>query len=177
MSPSRSLIEGLRHAAHRVSGVVPAAVLDRGLARLIALMKKRHGRVFRRLADYSGQAVLIAPEETAFALVLRLDADRPGLAVHRGEATVASIRGTFPALVGLLEGRIDGDALFFSRELAVEGDTELVVALRNAVDGAGIDLIEDVCSVFGPAAGPAEILARRTVALGRGLRLAFAERP
>jgi predicted lipid carrier protein YhbT len=36
----------------------------------------------------------------------------------------------------LLEGKLDGDALFFSRDLVVDGDTEAVVMLRNIIDGA-----------------------------------------
>ena len=70
-------------------------------------------------------------------------------------AADAAIRGALKTLVDLLEGRLDGDALFFSRELAIEGDTEAVVALRNAVDDAEIDLAEDVLSVLGPASRPA----------------------
>jgi len=41
-------------------------------------------------------------------------------------------------MIELLEGRADGDALFFSRTLTVEGDMEAVVALRNAIDGSEI---------------------------------------
>ncbi|HEC14815.1 MAG TPA: lipid carrier protein, partial [Rhodospirillales bacterium] len=59
----------------------------------------------------------------------------------------------------------DGDALFFSRDLAIEGDTGAVVALRNAVDGAEIDLIEDLVSNLGPFAGP----SRRAIEAARSL--------
>jgi ubiquinone biosynthesis protein UbiJ len=62
-------------------------------------------------------------------------------------------------LIRLLDGRLDGDALFFSRDLMIEGNMEAVVTLRNAVDGAGIDLLDDLLSVFGPLRGPARLVA------------------
>ena len=68
-------------------------------------------------------------------------------------------------LIDLAEGRLDGDALFFSRDLAVEGDTEAVVALRNAVDDAEIDLTADLASMFGPLAGPARLTINGVAAL------------
>ena len=52
----------------------------------------------------------------------------------------ATISGPLLSLIKLLEGRVDGDALFFSRELMIDGDTEAVLTLRNAVDSADISL-------------------------------------
>ncbi len=63
------------------------------------------------------------------------------------------------SLIDLLGGRVDGDALFFSRDLVIEGDTEAVLTLRNAIDGAGIGLVEIADSALGPLAG----LARRVL--------------
>ena len=54
--------------------------------------------------------------------------------------------------MGLVDGSYDGDALFFSRDLVVEGDVEAVLALRNAIDDAGIDLVADTAALFGPLA-------------------------
>lgn len=157
----------------RATGALPSALLDIAFGRAVDLMKRRHAPVFRRLRDFAGRRILIVPDEIGFGLILRLDVDRPTLVASPRDTAVArdaTIRGTLPGLIGLLEGRIDGDALFFSRELVIEGDTELVLALRNAVDGADIDLVEDFCSLFGPAAGPAEIVCRRVADLAMGLR-------
>jgi predicted lipid carrier protein YhbT len=79
----------------------------------------------------------------------------------------ATIKGPLPALIDLLEGRIDGDALFFSRALAVEGDMAAVVALRNAVDGADISLTEDMLRPLGPLGAPARGLLKAGGALYR----------
>ena len=50
----------------------------------------------------------------------------------------------------MVHGAMDGDALFFSRDIVIEGDTEAVLALRNAVDDAEIDLADEVASMTGP---------------------------
>jgi predicted lipid carrier protein YhbT len=39
-------------------------------------------------------------------------------------------------LLGILDGTLDGDALFFHRSISVSGRTEAVVALRNAIEDA-----------------------------------------
>ena len=63
----------------------------------------------------------------------------------------------------VLEGRLDGDALFFSRDLAIEGDTAAVVALRNAIDNEELDLVSEAMALLGPleklAVAPAQKLA------------------
>lgn len=58
------------------------------------------------------------------------------------------------ALLNLLDGKVDGDALFFSRSLTVEGDTEALLTLRNAMDSDDIDLIREILSSFGPLQTP-----------------------
>ena len=66
-------------------------------------------------------------------------------AIRRGRAVLklasaddapadASVKGSLEALLALLEGRIDSDALFFTREIVIAGDTSAVVALRNVLD-------------------------------------------
>lgn len=46
----------------------------------------------------------------------------------------------------MLHGREDGDALFFSGALEISGDTSAVLALRNALDDAELDLTEELAS-------------------------------
>jgi predicted lipid carrier protein YhbT len=54
----------------------------------------------------------------------------------------------------MMHGAEDGDALFFSRDLTVEGDTAAVLALRNAMDDAELDLTEELAALAGPLASP-----------------------
>ncbi len=71
------------------------------------------------------------------------------------------------ALLALLEGKCDGDALFFSRALTVGGDTEALLILRNALDNEQIILREVACSLFGPLSGVASKVATPLEKLGR----------
>jgi len=54
-----------------------------------------------------------------------------------------SLKGKFFDLISIIEGKVDGDALFFSRKIEVEGDTETLIIIRNAFDSADICLIKE----------------------------------
>jgi predicted lipid carrier protein YhbT len=125
---------------------VPRALLDLVLADAAACAFRRYPGVFERLAGLGEARFLIDPTDLPFAFLLRLSADRPALAVAP-EGTPdpppdAVLRGPLTDLLALLEGRADGDALFFSRQLAMEGDTEKVLVLRNAIEGDDVDVAE-----------------------------------
>ena len=59
-----------------------------------------------------------------------------------------------------------GDAVFFSRALKVEGDMNVVVALRNALDSEDIDLKADVLRALGPLGTVLARLERLAVKVG-----------
>jgi predicted lipid carrier protein YhbT len=150
---------------------VPPALLQPWLSLAMAAMVRRYPQVFARL-DASAEVVfLVDPVDLPFDFLLRPGANPPRLTVLRagegGGVARATIRGSLLSLIDLLEGRVDGDALFFSRDLVVEGDTEAVLSLRNAVDGAGIDLVEVAASAAGPLSGPARRLLGPANALFR----------
>ena len=67
-------------------------------------------------------------------------------------------------LLGMIDGRYDGDALFFTRDLIVEGDTEAVVCLRNALDDVEGSVADDVATFFGA-------LGKRILKIARGMTL------
>jgi predicted lipid carrier protein YhbT len=147
---------------------LPTALLQPFLNLATANTSRRHPGLFDRLAGLAGSSILIDPIDLPFALLLR-PAPPPSLVAvakpPRAEAPSATIRGPLLTLIALLEGKLDGDALFFSRDLVVEGDTEAVVMLRNAVDGAGIDVLDELLSVLGPLARPAGRLAGGAMAI------------
>lgn len=133
----------------------------RALTRHIAAI---HPAMFQRLGPHGQKVFVICPVNFPFALVLRPDPNRPDLrAVRRADAVAgdARISGTFLNLLRLIDGRIDGDALFFSRDLQIEGDTEAIVSLRNALDDVDGSIAEDVAAFFGPAGRAALALLRR----------------
>ena len=141
---------------------LPVFALQPALAIALKALRGRHPGLFERLSGMNSPSFLIDPVDLPFAFVLETDPENTSLVAVSGARaaqtdTTAVIRGPLLALIDLMEGRIDGDALFFKRDLAIEGETEAVVALRNAIDDAEIDLISDVLSVFGPLETPARL--------------------
>ncbi|MBO6518418.1 MAG: SCP2 sterol-binding domain-containing protein [Rhodospirillales bacterium] len=142
---------------------VPLELLQVIVDRLARDMRREHPRLFERLGDATDPVYLIDPVDVPVNFVLRPQSRKRYLRVVRASARVqatATVRGSLATLLQLLDGNIDGDALFFSRDLVVEGDTEAIVALRNAVDGEGIDLAKDVLRLLGPFATLAGRVAR-----------------
>ncbi|WP_049973830.1 SCP2 domain-containing protein [Azospirillum sp. B4] len=131
-----------------------------------ARLRRRHAAAFDRLETLGGKAFLIDPSDLPVRFLLRPAGDNPGLApIAEGQVAppaAATLRAPLGALLALLEGRVDGDSLFFSRQLMIEGDMEAVLILRNAVDGAGIQLDADL---GGSPAGRA--ITGKAIALGR----------
>ena len=108
----------------------------------------------------------------AFLLLLEPDPARPSLrAVPRRPLPHchAQISGPCRQLARLANGEMDGDAMFFSRDLHISGNLEAVVCLRNAlddVDGSVMDCI------WGMLPEPGRHLATRWRARGGGRRFA-----
>jgi len=144
----------------------PLAPLSFAASRLARSLGSRHPALFRRLGDQAGKIFLLDPTDLPFAFLLSPRPEAPGLkAVRRERAGSwdARVAGLLAALIGLVHGAYDGDALFFSRDLVIEGDTEAVLALRNAIDNEEIDLAREVAALFGPlesaAIGPSHLLS------------------
>ncbi len=141
-----------------VARPLPPAVLNPFLGFALRAIERRHPGLFERLAELDRPTYLIDPVDLPFVFVLEPDPLLPSLRAFDsadGIEATATIRGSLLALVDLMEGRVDGDALFFSRELTIEGDTGAVVALRNAMDGAEISLVDDALAMLGPVGEPA----------------------
>ncbi|MCW5699312.1 MAG: SCP2 sterol-binding domain-containing protein [Rhodospirillales bacterium] len=163
---------------------LPPSLLQPLLGVAMNVMRERQPGLFERLDELAGNAFLIDPVDLPFCFVLKLDPRTPNLTCIRDAADAgtptAVVRGPFLMLIDLLEGRIDGDAVFFSRDLTIEGDTEAVVTLRNAIDSGEIRVVEDLLSLLGPLSAPAQRLAdavgavfRRATADLEAVRSAF----
>ena len=147
---------------------LPGFVLNPLLRLMLHTVVARHPAMFDRLEGLDCPLMLIDPVDLPFRLALCPDPARPELRLARpsdDDVATASVRGPLMTLFDLMEGQLDGDALFFSRALVIEGNTEVVVALRNALDGEEIDLLDDVLSLFGPFNPLARLLAARAEAL------------
>lgn len=130
---------------------IPVFALQVFLSRCIQTVAKNNPRIFARLGTHAQKCFLIMPTDMPFVLFLRANPQKPELLVRRtaSEAWDAKISGRFMNLLKLVEARMDGDALFFSRELVIEGDTEAVVALRNALDDMDSTVINEAAKAFG----------------------------
>lgn len=151
--------------------LVPGPVLA-GLVRLLMHgMRRRHAGLVKNFGRLDRAVVHIAPTDLPhrFAIAFgggRLDV-RVLLAADPPPAD-ATIRGSLRALIGLLEGRIDGDSLFFSRDIEIAGSTAIIVAVRNTLDREDILLRDEIAAVFGPLARPVRLVPRLlNTAIGR----------
>lgn len=134
------------------------------LVALAASIARRHPELHDRLEAYRGRSIGIEPIDAPFAVLIEPSRNSIALRVERRlvhGGFVATIRGPLLALLGLLDGSYDGDALFFSRDISIDGDVGAVLALRNAVDDAQIELLGEVSACFGPFAAPIFDAARR----------------
>jgi predicted lipid carrier protein YhbT len=125
--------------------------------------------VFTRLGPHAQKSFVIDPTDLPFVLVLKPRPDAPSLSAwRRNDAphSHACIAGSFLNLFDLIDGSLDGDALFFSRKLRVTGDTEAVVALRNALDDVDGGVVESIINAFGPLSGLAAMTVKHMRTLG-----------
>jgi predicted lipid carrier protein YhbT len=121
--------------------VPPFAGLPLGplLTRSLRSLARRRPAVFDRLGDHRAARFLIDPVDLPFAFLMIPDGESAVVRVVSKDETLPSdvtIRGPILMLLGLLDGTFDGDALFFHRTVSVSGQTEAIVALRNAIEDA-----------------------------------------
>ena len=156
-SPLKSLLES---APGLLLAPVPLALLQPIFTRIANHVAHSRPELFNRLGAHAGKRFLIDPTDLPFVLVLTPLPERPLLTAHRRYERVAhdaAIAGTFFNLLDMIDGSLDGDALFFSRDLKVSGDTEAVVALRNALDDFEGSALDSAVASFGPLSGPASL--------------------
>lgn len=131
---------------------VPLFIIQPALARIARHIARTRPELFDRIGEHKDKQLIIDPLNLPFALVLRPHPQRPGLRACRRSRLPrcdARIAGTFLTLLNLVDGNLDGDALFFTRDLMIEGDTEIVVCLRNALDDLESSIADDAADVFG----------------------------
>jgi len=122
--------------------VLPRLPLELAAYVMMRRILARNPRLIARLGTHASKRFAIDPLDCPFVFLIEPGADRPRLrvldSIEPGQWD-ARIAGAMIVLAGLLEGIYDGDALFFSRDLTIEGDTAAVVALRNAIEDSELD--------------------------------------
>ena len=137
--------------------VLPRAVLLRIAAAVVRGLKRSHPKLLANLARLEPAVVYIAPTDLPYRFALAVGREPVTLTiVDRGPvAADAQVTASVATLVDLLEGRIDGDALFFRRDLVISGDTSAIVGLRNVLDREELNVAAELgalCGSFRPAA-------------------------
>ncbi len=167
-APDPTLIQTL---PGRVLAPLPLPLLQPLLRRIVTRTARRRPALFARLGAHKDKRFLIDPLNMPFVFILCPDPDRPRLRAYRrthNKPYDARIAGTFLTLLTMLDGRLDGDALFFTRDLTVEGDTEAIVVLRNALDDLDGSIADDIAESFGSTGRLALKALRRITIKGTG---------
>ena len=149
----------------------PLFALQPLLRHVVTSVARRNPELFVRLGENARKRFLIDPAGLPMVLLLRPDPARPRLEAHDRREAVdhdVLIAGKFTTLLGLIGGETDSDALFFNRSIKVTGDTEAIVALRNALDNIDATLSDDVAAAFGPLALPVRAMFGLTRRLSGG---------
>jgi predicted lipid carrier protein YhbT len=124
------------------AGALPLLPLEVIARRLMANAMAARPSFGTRLGEHAGRTFAIDPVDCPFVFLMRPGRERIELRVVRrsvANACDARIAAPLIVLLGMIDGTYDGDALFFSRDLVIEGDTEAVLALRNAIENADLD--------------------------------------
>ncbi len=154
------LPQPLRRCLPPVPIIFPQTILHAG----VHAAARRHPEFFSRLEKYQNTMFLLDPLDLSFAISLRLQPQELFLQVQRRPVTTsydARIAGTLLQLLRLLDGQMDGDALFFSRDITIEGNTAAVVVLRHALDNLDGNLLEEMTRFLGPFAQLANSVLNR----------------
>ncbi len=149
----------MRDVPKHVLRPVPLFILQPILKRIVTGVTDMNPGLFNRLGPHKDKRFLIDPVNMPFVMLLRPDPKAPSLRAHRRHENVkwdARISGTFLKMLDMVDGHLDGDALFFTRDLMVEGDTEAIVTLRNAMDDVEGSITDDVAKACGPLSSIAQ---------------------
>ena len=143
---------------------LPLFLIQPILRKIVHKIAADNPDMFGRLGPHYSANFIIDPTNLPFVMQLRPDPDdlllracsRNNLPAHE-----AKITGSFLDLLMLVDGDLDGDALFFARDLTISGNTEAVVCLRNALDDIDGSIAASVAEMFGPAGRVALSAIRR----------------
>ncbi len=164
-STTKPVKAGFMQQRPRWAPPAPLFLLQPILGRIVRQIALDNPDMFGRLGPHYRAHFVIDPINLPFVLVLRPDPDDLLLVARRRNNIPnhdARISGKFLDLLMLVDGDLDGDALFFARDLTLTGNTEAVVCLRNALDDIDGSIASDVADIFGPV-GRATLAALRRV--------------
>lgn len=137
-----------------VSGI-PMTLMQSASTKLFVELIAAHPGLFERLGEHGNKRFAFVPTDLSIAYEI-VPATAALRVMRQPSLPLAdvTVKGPIVLLLALLEGQLDGDALFFARSIEIAGDTEAVLALRNALDDNQIDLPSAVGELAGPLRRP-----------------------
>jgi len=170
--PHRNAASDMLQFAGRLIAVLPSAPLDLALQAVADRIISAQPEAFSRLCLERGTLYRIAATDVGIAFLVTVKAQ--GVRVKTAPAARplrahVSIEAPIGALIALLEGESDGDALFFARDIQVTGDTGALLMLRNAVDSADIDFRTELLALLGPLAPAGRHVATAGLSAGNAV--------
>ena len=150
-------------------GIAPLALPERLLTHMARSVRNRQAGFLDRLGQHADAVIAIAPSDLPLVFRIQVSARDPVTVLRKGAPCRCDARVTAPFfnLLAMLHGEQDGDALFFSRDLVIEGDMSAVLAFRNALDAEEIDLAEEFLAVIGLKGVAGAQLKRILAEIGR----------
>lgn len=145
--------------------IAPAPVHELLLARTLNHLLRGQS-LSGRLDELSGKRFRLTVDDAQISLTFAITDH--GLEPSR-LAPHVTIRGSLSGFMALALGKEDPDTLFFQRRLAVEGETETGVHLKNLLDGWEYDVPAHVRAVLPPAAAEAGLRVRSALIGAREL--------
>lgn len=135
---------------------LPPPLISLALRRVTADLPRSHATLVKRLTRMAPARILFELPDVPHRFLITIAKDSVAITLAKPDQPAdVTMRGSLTTLVDLLESRIDSDTVFFSRDLAVSGDTSIAVAFRNTIDGEPFNLIDDALAQLGPLSAPA----------------------
>ncbi|OKL44297.1 ubiquinone anaerobic biosynthesis accessory factor UbiT [Pseudovibrio exalbescens] len=136
--PERGLFPPFLQQALRFAPPPPLGFV---LTRAVRRLAHQRPDLFERLDEYRHAHFIINPVDLPHVFRLIPNGKHASVEMiarkNMPEGT-ARISGPLILLLGLVDGTYDGDALFFTRDLVIDGDTDAVLALRNTMEEADL---------------------------------------
>lgn len=156
---------------------LPVWPVERLLDEVARRIVQRNPALFERLPIANAVRLRLLPLDLPWQFVIRLAPARVSVRVLDAAATppscAALIEGPLERLVACATGVGDGDAMFFAGDIRITGDTELVVAIRNALDDADVAPAHELAAMAGPFSGMARDLVTAADRLYRDAQRGF----
>ena len=148
-------------ALQKTLGILPVPPLGFVLTRAVRQLARQRPDLFERLDCYKRTHFIIDPIDIPHVFRLIPNGEHATVelfARKKAPEGAAHISGPLVVLLGLVDGSYDGDALFFTRDLVIEGDTDAVLALRNTMEEADLTPAE----FLGLSGRPCELVNKAT---------------